>query len=364
MKLSEILSWFDEIAPFRNQESYDNSGLQTGNPAQEIHSALICLDVTEEVLKEAQNMDSDLIISHHPLIFKGINSLTGETSSERILIDAIRNDIAILSVHTNIDTIYQGVNAKICSKLELTGMKILEPFKDKLVKLVVFVPADHADHVRRCIFDAGAGVIGEYDMCSFNLEGTGTFRGSESSNPYTGVRGEIHHEKEVRIETIMPEIITKRVIAAMLKVHPYEEVAYDLYPLRNEYPRSGSGMTGYLPEPEDEMIFLEKVKKIFRCRCIRHTNLLGRKIRKVAVCGGSGSGLLGKAVLSGADIFISADFRYHQFFEAENRILIADIGHYESEQFTKEYICELLEQKFPTFAVHLSEINTNPINYL
>lgn len=364
MKLKDIISVFGQAAPFALQESYDNSGLQTGDPEMEVKGALICLDITESVLEEALRLKTNLIISHHPLIFHGIKSLTGKNTTERILIRAVKENIAILSVHTNYDSFSGGVSSRICGKIGLHDLKVLDPQKGRLVKLVFFVPVAQAELVRGKIFEAGAGVIGKYDMCSFNVNGEGSFRASSDANPFVGEKGVLHFEKEVRVETIMPDYISNKVIGALLQFHPYEEVAYDLYPLANEYSSAGLGMTGILETAMGEKEFLEMLKERFHAKCIRHTALLNKKISKVAVCGGSGSFLLPKAIESGADIFVSGDFKYHQFFEAENRIVIADIGHYESEQFTKELFYELLIKKYPKFALHLSEVNTNPINYL
>ena len=364
MKLKEIISFFNQIAPFSLQESYDNSGLQTGDPEMEITGGLICLDITPEVLDEAISHKMNLIIAHHPLIFGGINSITGKNQTEKILLKAIKNDMAILAVHTNLDTVIPGVNDQIADKLRLINRKVLAPLNDKLLKLVFFVPVAHADSVRKAVFEAGAGVIGNYDYCSYNVVGEGTFRASEKAHPHVGEIGKIHIEKEIRVETIFPEYIHGRIIAALLSAHPYEEVAYDIYPLKNIHPGIGMGIIAELEEEIDELKFLKALKQTFKTGCVRYTNLLNKKIKRVALCGGSGSFLLKKAIAAGADVFISADFKYHQFFEAENRIIIADIGHYESEQFTKELFYELVTKKFPKFALRLSEVNTNPINYL
>ena len=364
MKLKEIISVFEQAAPFAFQESYDNSGLQTGYPEMDIHSALICLDVTEEVMQEAIALRVNLILSHHPVIFQGLKSLTGRSASERIIIRALKEDIAILSVHTNFDSVAEGVSSGICRKLNLQNLRVLDPLKNSLVKLVFFVPEGHADAVREKIFEAGAGVIGNYDMCSFNTSGEGSFRGLANTDPFVGEKGKLHFEKEIRVETVLPAVLTKTVVSALLKAHPYEEVAYDLYPISNTLNTMGMGMLGELEEEMDEMGFLNLLKEKFGSGCIRHTNLLHKKINTVAVCGGSGSFLLSKAIAAGADVFVSGDFKYHQFFEAEKKILIADIGHYESEQFTKDLFYELLIKNYPKFALHLSKVNTNPINYL
>ncbi len=364
MKLKEIVSLFEQTASFSFQESYDNSGLQTGFPDMEVNGALITLDVTESVIDEALKLGYNLIISHHPVIFGSLKSLTGKNLTERIVLKAVKNDIAILSVHTNIDSVYEGVNGRICDKLGLKQRSILSPAEDKLSKLVFFVPAAHAEKVREAVFLAGAGVIGEYDQCSYNVDGIGSFRASEKAKPFVGEKGRIHFEKETRVETILPTHMSDRVIAAMVESHPYEEVAWDLYPLSNKYQRAGMGMTGEFEEGMEEHDFLNAAKVIFNAGCVRYTALTGKKIRKVAVCGGSGSFLLGKAISAGCDAFVSGDFKYHQFFEADGRILVADIGHYESEQFTKELFYELVTENFPKFAVHLSDVNTNPINYI
>jgi hypothetical protein len=251
----------------------------------------------------------------------------------------------------------------MCEKLSLKNCRILSPIKHELKKLVTFVPVSHADKVRDAIFAAGAGNIGNYDSCSFNLKGTGTFRGNENTNPFAGKKEKLHRENELRIETIFPKYNQSKIIRALLESHPYEEVAYDIYPLDNSFDRVGLGMIGDFPKEKAEKVFLKHVKSIFSAGCIRHTKFTGKTVKKVAVCGGSGSSLLKEAINQKADVFISADFKYHQFFNTENRILIIDIGHFESEQFTKEIFYHLLMKKFPNFAVHFSGVNTNPINY-
>ncbi len=364
MKLKEIISFFEQTASFSYQESYDNSGLQTGHPGMDVSGALITLDVTEEVIDEALSHKLNLIISHHPVIFEGIKQITGRDATERILVKAIKNDLAILSVHTNIDSVSLGVNDRICQKLGLINRRILSPAGGRLLKLVFFVPTDHAVKVREAVFRAGAGQIGEYDQCSYNVDGTGTFRASANASPFVGEKGSLHREKETRVETILPSHLKDRIIKALLESHPYEEVAWDLYPLLNSFEKVGMGMTGEFEEAMEEYDFLIGLKRIFNTGCVRYTRLTGKQISKVAVCGGSGSFLLKNAIAAGADAFVTADFKYHQFFEADGGILVADIGHYESEQFTKELFYELVTKNFPKFAVRLSEVVTNPINYL
>ncbi|MBN1821552.1 MAG: Nif3-like dinuclear metal center hexameric protein [Prolixibacteraceae bacterium] len=364
LKVKDVVSLIESIAPVNYQESYDNSGLQVGSPEMEINSALITLDVTEDVIDEAIKSGCNLIIAHHPLIFSGIKSLTGKNYVERSITKAIKNDVAIYAAHTNLDSISNGVNAKICEKLNLKNCRILKPSSGNLKKLVTFIPFEHAEKVRKAVFEAGAGHIGNYDSCSFNAEGKGSFRGSEKTNPFVGEKGVIHFEKEIRFETIFPSPLQSKIIKVLTESHPYEEVAYDIYPLENKSLQTGMGMVGEPESPEVEEDFLKKIKKVFHTKTIRYTKLKGQLIKKVAVCGGSGSFLLKDAIASRADIFITGDFKYHQFFDAEGKIVIADIGHYESEQFTKELFYELLIKNFPKFAVRLSEVNTNPVNYL
>ena len=361
--LSDIVGYLETQAPSALQESYDNAGLQTGELSQTIHSALVTIDITEEVLEEALALKANLIISHHPLIFGGLKRISGSTVVEKILIKAIRNHIAILAVHTNLDNVEGGVNSKLAEKLGLTQCRILQTAKGKLRKLVTFVPVEHLSIVRQAIFDAGAGHIGNYDQCSFHLDGYGTFRGNDQTHPFVGEPGKMHTEKEVRLETIFPHWLEAQIIRAMLEAHPYEEVAYDIYSLENSYGKSGAGIIGNLPEPLDEVRFLQKIQQSFGVQVIRHSPLLNKPVSRVALCGGAGSFLLKDALSAGADFFISGDIKYHQFFEPAGKIVMADIGHYESEQFTKELFYELLTKKFPTFAVHLSEVNTNPVCY-
>ncbi len=364
MKIKEVTYELERIAPLSLQESYDNAGLLVGNSDAEISKILISLDVTEKVIEEALSKGCNLIISHHPVIFKGLKRITGGTYVERIVASAIKNDIALYAIHTNLDNVDQGVNSILCDKLDLINKEILSPQKELLRKLVVFCPVGYADKVREAVFAAGAGKIGNYDSCSYNGKGTGSFRGSEDTSPFIGEKGKLHFEEEIRIETIFPIYLEREIISALIEAHPYEEVAYDIYSLENKFLSVGAGMTGELGTEVDEIEFLNKVKKVTGVGCIRHTKLTGQKIKKVAVCGGSGSFLIGDAIRSGADIFLTGDIKYHEFFDADEKLVIADIGHYESEQFAKDLIYSVLIKKFPNFAVLISEMNTNVVNYL
>ena len=364
MKLKEITDHLASFAPLAYQESYDNAGLITGNHDMIISGILICLDSIEETIDEAIEKECNLIISHHPIVFSGLKTLTGKTLIERIIIKAIKNNIAIYAAHTNLDNVIHGVNKKIADKLGLVNCKILLPKNKLLRKLITYCPTDQSEAVRQALFLAGAGEIGNYNECSFNTEGFGTFRASPNAKPQIGEKGKQNREKEIKIEVIYAMHLESNLLKALFASHPYEEVAYDLITLENNYALVGSGMIAELEKEEEELFFLKRLKLIMQTPYVRHTRLLGKKIKKVALCGGSGSFLIPNAIASGADLFITADMKYHQFFDAQNKLIIADIGHYESEQFTQELFYDILSKKFPTFALHLSKINTNPINYL
>ncbi|MFC2138610.1 Nif3-like dinuclear metal center hexameric protein, partial [Bacteroidota bacterium] len=271
MQIKDVISVIEEFAPLSFQEDYDNSGLQIGDVSNEIKSVLITVDITEEIIDEAINLEANLIISHHPLIFSGIKKITAQNSTEKAIIKAIQNNISIYSAHTNIDNIENGVNGIIANKIGLLNQKILQPKRNALSKLVTFVPIDHIDKVREAVFVAGAGNIGNYDSCSFNIEGTGTFKGNEDTNPFVGNKGELHKEKEIRFESIFPNYLKNKIINSLIKAHPYEEVAYDIYPLTNLYSQVGSGIIGELENEINEVDFLNKIKNIFNSGCIRHT---------------------------------------------------------------------------------------------
>ena len=364
MKVKDVCEIIEEFAPVALCESYDNVGLLVGDAQMDLSALLICIDVTEAVLDEAIQKQCNMIVSHHPLIFGGLKRLTEANEVQRCVVKAIKNDIAIYAAHTNIDNVQQGVSGRMAEKIGLINTHVLQSKPDVLRKLVTFVPSAHADKVRQALFDAGAGKIGNYDSCSYNIEGLGTFRAGENANPFVGSKHEIHNETEVRIEVVLPSYLENKVLRTLLKSHPYEEVAYDIYALKNNWTQVGLGIVGDLPQAEKEEDFLLRIKKTFNAGVIRHTALRNKEIKRVALCGGAGSSFLSDAIASGADIYISGDFKYHEFFNAENRIFVADIGHYESEVFTKEIFYEIITKKIPTFAVRISDINTNPINYL
>ena len=364
MKISQIIETLEDFAPLGLQESFDNSGLQVGDISQKAKGILLCLDVTEDVLEEAMKLDCNLIISHHPLLFKPIKKLSGKTYIERCVVKACKNDLVIYAAHTNIDNVHKGLNFYLAEKLELQNLRILSPKKDGLLKLVTFVPEAHAEPVRDALFGAGAGCIGNYDSCSFNALGAGTFRAGEQTRPFAGNRNELHIEPEIRIETILPIQKKSTVLRTLLAVHPYEEPAYDFYPLANEWTGAGSGVIGELPNPEREEAFLHRLKILFKLQSIKHSPLFGKEIQKIALCGGNGAFLIPEAIAYGADVFITGEAKYNDYYDVENRILLAVIGHYESEIITKELFYDVITKKITNFAIHFSTTNINPVNYL
>jgi dinuclear metal center YbgI/SA1388 family protein len=363
MSIQDIASFLETIAPPSLQENYDNAGLITGNANWSCTGAIIALDATEAVVHEAIKNNYNLIIAHHPIIFSGLKKITGKNYVEKTIITAIKNDIAIYAIHTNLDNVLQGVNATIADKLGLINRKVLQPKNDTLKKLFTFVPAEHADKIRNAIFAAGGGQISNYSECSFSTKGQGTFKAGQTTNPFVGKIGERHTEEEIKIEVIFPAWLQNTIYNALIAAHPYEEVAYDIVVLENTTTQIGSGLLGELPEPLSETDFLNSIKKNFNLSVIKHTDLLGKPIKKVALCGGAGSFLIGAATAAGADFYISADIKYHEFFDANGRLVIADIGHYESEQFTIGMLFDLLREKFPTFAVLKTGVKTNPVHY-
>ena len=362
-KIDDVIKELERLAPPSLQEKYDNSGLLIGDRNEEVKGILVSLDTTEEIVQEAIDKNLNLIISHHPIIFSGIKSLTGETYIERALIKAIKNDIAIYAIHTNLDNVFAGVNGRIAEKLELENLSILSPKNNSLLKLSVYVPSANLEEVKNALFDAGAGNIGNYSNCSFYANGKGSFKANENANPFVGEINEDHIEEESKLEVILPVYKKSKVLNALFAAHPYEEVAYDLYTLINDDHAIGSGMIGYLKKEMDEKEFMKMLKKVMRTECVRHSELLNKKVHKVALCGGSGDFLLESAIGQNADVYISADFKYHRFFDAEKKIIIMDIGHYESEQFTIDLLVDFLTEIFSTFAIRFTEVKTNPINY-
>jgi dinuclear metal center YbgI/SA1388 family protein len=363
LTVNNIYLALHELAPFPLQESYDNSGVLVGALNQPVTRGLLCLDITEDVLQEAIEKKCDVIIAHHPVVFQGIKRLNGSTSTERIVMEAIRKQIALVAIHTNLDNMHHGVNQRIAQRLELQHCRILKPMQQELNLLYVYVPAEQLPQVEKAIFNAGAGNLGQYTECGFRIQGTGSFLPEKQANPFAGTPEERWLGEEIKFEVVVPKHRISAVLKAMRASHPYEEIAYGVIPLQQSTHEYGAGMLGELATPMAETDFLRVLKQNMQVSVIRHTRLLNRNIQRVALCGGSGSFLLPEAKAAGADIFITADYKYHQFFDAESQLIIADIGHYESEQFTWEIIYEFLMKKFPTFALQNTTVNTNPVFY-
>ncbi|HAS39422.1 MAG TPA: Nif3-like dinuclear metal center hexameric protein [Microscillaceae bacterium] len=361
--IQQVTKYLEEFAPRVYQESYDNSGLIVGDPSAEVTGIIVSLDAIESVIDEAIAKKCNLVVAHHPIVFKGLRKLNGRNYVERTVIKAIKNDIGIYAIHTNLDNVAGGVNFKIAEKLGLENVKVLAPKKQNQMKLTVFVPKENTQAVLNALGKAGAGKIGNYEYCSFRTEGTGTFRGNEAANPAVGAKEQLEEVSEDRIEVIFPAYLEGKVMQALRQTHPYEEIAYYLHALENTNTQVGSGAIGSLTEPLSGEAFLKYLKERMDLQCIRHTKLLDKEIKKVAVCGGTGSFLLPKAMGKGADVFITADYKYHEFFDADGKILIADIGHYESEQYTSELLRDYLTPNFEGLPISITDSSTNPINY-
>lgn len=363
MKIRDIVSHLETIAPASLQEAYDNAGLITGNTEWDCTGALVTLDATEAVITEAIEKKCNLIVAHHPIVFNGLKKINGKNYVEKTVIAAIKNDIAIYAIHTNLDNVQWGVNGMIADKLGLINKAILQPRSGTLKKLFVFVPSLHAEKLRSAIFSTGAGLIGNYSECSFNVEGQGTFKAGKDAHPFVGEIGKQHFEKEVKVEIVFPAYIEKQVLTAMKSTHPYEEIAYDVISLDNNHTQIGSGIIAQLAQPMQERAFLKHIKEIFQVPVLRHTALLNKPVSKIAICGGAGSFLISNALAAGVQFYITSDVKYHEFFDANNSMVIADVGHFESEQFTIDLLLALLREKFPTFASLKTTVKTNPVYY-
>jgi dinuclear metal center YbgI/SA1388 family protein len=364
MKIKEIISVLEQMSPLAYAEDFDNVGLLLGNPNDEATGILVCHDALENVIDEAVTKNCNVIVCFHPIIFSGLKKITGKNYVERSIIKAIKNDIAIYAVHTALDNHQEGVNKIFCDNLGIKNTKILIPKQNFIRKLVTYTTHENADKVRNAILQTGAGTIGNYDNCSYNSNGFSTYRGNQNSNPTIGTKGELTTTNETKIEVTFEKHLESKILKALFDNHIYEEVAYEIYDLQNEHQNIGLGMIGELEIEMSEKDFLEFVKNKMQANGIRHSEFLNKKIKKVAVLGGAGSFAIKNAIMAGADAFLTADLKYHQFYEAENQILLADIGHFESERYTKNYIVDYLRKKILNFAIIFSEENTNPVKYL
>tara|TARA_R110002033_G_scaffold33214_9_gene70511 strand:+ start:9702 stop:10796 length:1095 start_codon:yes stop_codon:yes gene_type:complete len=364
MKIKEILTVLEEMAPLAYAEDFDNVGLLVGDQNQDATGVLVCHDALENVIDEAIAKNCNLVVCFHPILFAGLKKITGKNYVERAVIKAIRNDIAIFAIHTALDNHQDGVNKIFCDALGLKNTSVLIPKQNFIRKLITFTTPENAEQVRQALFNAGAGRIGNYNDCSFSSTGIGSYRGNEKSNPVIGKQFENVQTNEVKIEVTFEKYLESKILKALFDSHIYEEVAYEIYELQNTHQNIGLGMLGTFEEPIEEEAFLQLVKDKMIAGGIRHSVYTGKKIKKVAVLGGSGSYAIKNAIMAGADAFLTADLKYHQFYEAENQLLLADIGHFESERYTKNYIVDFLRKKILNFAIVLSEENTNPVKYL
>jgi dinuclear metal center YbgI/SA1388 family protein len=363
MKIKELLPILEQLAPLSYAEDFDNVGLLVGDKEAEVTGILVCHDALESVIDEAIAANCNFIVCFHPILFSGLKKITGKNYVERSVIKAIKNDIAIYAVHTALDNHKDGVNKIFCDALGLINAKILIPKQNFIQKLITYTVPENAEKLRNSLFKAGAGTIGNYENCSFNSNGFSTYQGNENSNPVVGNKGELTQTNEVKIEVTVEKYLQSKILKALFSNHVYEEVAYEIYDIQNTHQNIGLGMIAELETPLNERDFLQMVKDKMQCGGIRHSNFIGKNIRKVAVLGGSGSFAIQNAISQGADAFLTADLKYHQFYESENQILIADIGHFESERYTKNYIVDFLKEKISNFAIVLSQENTNPVKY-
>jgi dinuclear metal center YbgI/SA1388 family protein len=363
MKIKNILAILEEMAPLAYAEDFDNVGLLVGNADAKATGILVCHDALESVIDEAMDKNCNLVVCFHPILFSGLKKITGANYVERSILKAIKNDIAIYAVHTALDNHKDGVNKIFCDALGLANAKILIPKKDFIHKLVTFAPTENADEVRNALFAAGAGKIGNYENCSFNSDGIGTYMGNADSNPVVGQKGEFVQAAETRIEVTFEKHLKSKILKALFASHRYEEVAYEVYELKNDHQNIGLGMIGELETARTERDFLQLVRDSMQAEGIRHSQYTKKNVKKVAVLGGSGSFAISAAKRAGADAFVTSDLKYHNFYEAENELLLLDIGHFESERFTKNYMVDFLKEKIPNFAIILSEVNTNPVKY-
>ncbi len=364
MTIKNITDHIEKIAPLTYAEDFDNVGLLVGKFKTEVTGVLVALDTLEETVEEAIEKKCNLIVSFHPIVFKGLKKFNGSNYVERVIIKAIKSEIAIYATHTALDNSNLGVSAKMAEVIGLVNTKVLIPQKGIIKKLATYVPHKDAENLREALFRSGAGNIGNYDHCSFNIKGEGSYRGNEYSNPTIGNKGELHVEAETLISVIFEKHLENKVLKSLFEQHPYEEVAYEIVTLDNTHQNIGMGMIGELEADKEIQVFIEELKQLFGLKMIRHSSFVKNKVKRVAVLGGSGAFAIGHAKSAGADIFITADLKYHDFYKAENQMVLADIGHYESEQFTKNLLVDYLTKKFTNFAIILSENNTNPINYI
>lgn len=362
MNIQTFTAKLNSLFNIQQAEDFDNVGLLCGNPEREVSRVLVCHDALEEVIEEAIEKNCQLVVCFHPIIFKGLKKITGKNYVEKAILKAIENKIAIYAIHTALDNDFWGVNEMICQKLGITQSHILMPKPSSLMQLTFYVPTSHAEVVKQALFHTGAGHIGNYDQCSFSTKGIGSFRPLLNANPFLGQHHIQEHTEEEMVSLVFNSHQKSSVISALKRAHPYEEVAFHIVALENANPYIGLGKYGNLPEEMTIEDFLSQVKEKFSLSVIKHSHHHG-KIRKVAVLGGSGAEGIEAAILQKCDAYLTADLKYHDYFRAEKKLLLCDIGHFESERFVVSQIITRLSENFSTFAFLKSEVNTNPVNY-
>lgn len=363
LSVKNVSDLIEQWAPLAYAEDFDNVGLLVGDPSQKVNGVLVTLDTTEEVIDEAVSKKCNLIVSFHPIVFSGLKKITGKSYVERTVIKAIQNDIAIYCIHTALDNQADGVSKALSDAIGLTDTQVLIPQKNTIKKLRFYVPNDHVQKVQNALFDVGAGRIGQYDQCSFVSEGIGGFRALEEALPFVGTHHQRHHEPETQVQLVFEKHIEQHMVQVLKKVHPYQEVAYEILSLDNTSSHIGMGLIGTLKKPLKEISFLTRLKNRLGTPLLRHSKTLNNPIHSVAVLGGSGSFAIPNAIALKADAYVTSDLKYHDFFTSASSILLVDVGHYESEQFTKNILVKYLIKKMPNFAIVLSETKTNPVQY-
>lgn len=364
MQIKDVISILEQMAPLAYAEDFDNVGLLVGDAQANLTGVLVAHDALEEVIEEAIAKKCNLLVCFHPIIFSGLKKLTGKDYVQRAVMKAIRNDIAIFAVHTALDNHKEGVNKIICDQLGLINPRILSPKTQFIKKLITYAPLKYFQNVLDALHQAGAGNIGNYSQCSFSLSGEGRYMPMPGSTPTSGKIGELAVESEQRIEVTFEAYKQSAVLAALRKAHSYDEIAYEIYQTDNVHQEIGLGMVAELPHEMDERDFLHWVSDRMQAPGIRHSALLGKPIKKVAVLGGSGAFAIPAAKAANADVLVTSDLKYHDYFQAEGQLIVMDIGHFESERYTKNYIVDFLKKKITNFAISLSEVNTNPVKYI
>ncbi len=359
--IGDLSSALESVAPSLYAESYDNVGLLVGRSEWKCEKVLVALDITEAVVQEAIEKGVQAIVAHHPVIFGGIQRLTGEDTAQRAIELAIKHSIALLACHTNLDAIEGGVSYRMAQAISLVNVRTLQPRSGLLWNLIVYVPAESAETLLEALWEAGAGKMGAYDECAFRSHGLGSFRPKEGAHPHNGVIGERAFADEIRLELLVPEGARKKVHQCMMEHHPYEEIAHSWLKHDGVHHSVGFGAIGQW-DACDWPEAVRRIKTAFGVASFRHTMPIASDYRTVAVCGGAGADLLAQAKSQQAELFITSDITYHRYFGADDRLVFIDIGHWESEQHAMELLIDIVREKFPNFAVLKSETNTNPMH--